>query len=104
MTVPELERATIAELAPVIKVKKLSIVDLTSRFLDRIDRYNPALNAFQTVMADHALKQARTLDRELGAGEMARPAARYSFLDQRQLGDAWSENHSRVEATCQLDS
>ena len=69
----ELDRATIAELAPVIKAKKLSVVALTQEFLDRIGRHNPALNAFQTVTAADALKQARTLDRELRAGKWRGP-------------------------------
>ena len=73
MTVLNLERATIAELAPVLKAKKLSIVDLTKRLLDRIERYNPVLNAFQTVTADDALKQARALDRDLRTGQWRGP-------------------------------
>lgn len=69
----ELDRATIAELAPVIKRKKLSVVALTQEFLDRIGRHNPALNAFQTVTAADALKQARALDRDLRAGSWRGP-------------------------------
>ncbi|HET9917994.1 MAG TPA: amidase, partial [Candidatus Binatia bacterium] len=73
MTGVEIERLTVAELAPLIKAKKLSVADVTQRFLERIERYNPALNAFQTITAETALKQARRLDRELRAGKRRGP-------------------------------
>ena len=73
MTAVEFERGTVAELAPLIKSRKLSVADVTKRFLDRIERYNPALNAFQTITAEDALKQARVLDRELRAGKWRGP-------------------------------
>ena len=73
MTAVEIERATVAELAPLIKSRKLSVADVTQRFLERIEGYNPALNAFQTITAEDALKQARALDRELRAGKWRGP-------------------------------
>lgn len=69
----DLEHATIAQLAPAIQAKKLSVADLTESCLEHIERYNPALNAYQTICADQALKQARALDRELRAGERRGP-------------------------------
>ena len=41
MTAVEIERATVAELAPVIKSRKLPVADVTERFPERIERYNP---------------------------------------------------------------
>ena len=73
MTAVEIERATVTELAPWIKSRKLSVGDVTRSFLDRMERYNPALNAFQTITAEAALKQARMLDRELRAGKWRGP-------------------------------
>ena len=73
MTGLDFEHATIAAVAPVIKAKKLSVVDVTKQFIDRIERHNPVLKAFQTVAADDALKRARTLDRELRVGKWRGP-------------------------------
>jgi len=69
----DLATTTVTELAPLIKSKKLSIIDLTKQFLQRIERYNPALNAFQTITAEDALKQSRLLDRELRADKWRGP-------------------------------
>ncbi len=41
--------ATIEELAALLAKRKISPVELTELFLRRIERYNPAINAFQTV-------------------------------------------------------
>ena len=73
MNALELDRLTIAEIAPRIRAKKISIVELTRQFLERIDRFNLRLNAYQTITADAALKQARALDRELSAGKWRGP-------------------------------
>lgn len=45
--------------------KKVSSVELTQYFLDRIKRLNPQLNAYLTVTEDHALTQARAADQRL---------------------------------------
>ncbi|MBM2806448.1 MAG: Asp-tRNA(Asn)/Glu-tRNA(Gln) amidotransferase subunit GatA [Deltaproteobacteria bacterium] len=64
----ELDQLTIAEIAAKIRAKKISVLELTKNFLERIERCNPRLNAYQTITADGALKQARGLDRELRNG------------------------------------
>lgn len=69
----ELDKLTVAELAPAIKAKKISALEVTQRFIERIERRNPAINAFQTVTAESALTQARALDRELRAGKWRGP-------------------------------
>jgi aspartyl-tRNA(Asn)/glutamyl-tRNA(Gln) amidotransferase subunit A len=48
-------------------------VELTRACLDRIERLNPQLNAFITVMAEQALGQARVLEAELHAGKWRGP-------------------------------
>ncbi|HBH04303.1 MAG TPA: amidase [Candidatus Rokubacteria bacterium] len=47
------------ELAKLIRARKLSPVELTRAVLARLERLNPALNAFCTVTADLALAEAR---------------------------------------------
>src|SRR5262247_3113452 len=57
------------ELALLIRAKKLSPVELTRAVLERIERLNPAVNAFCTLTAEQALAEAREAERALMAGE-----------------------------------
>jgi aspartyl-tRNA(Asn)/glutamyl-tRNA(Gln) amidotransferase subunit A len=54
-----------AELAAAIRRKAVSPVEAVRAALDRIERVNPALNAFVTVTAAEALKDARAAERTL---------------------------------------
>src|ERR1700719_4373620 len=68
---PNLE--TIAELAPRLRRKQVSPVDLTRDCLDRIEKLNPALNAFITVTGESALAEARAAEAEIARGEWRGP-------------------------------
>jgi aspartyl-tRNA(Asn)/glutamyl-tRNA(Gln) amidotransferase subunit A len=57
--------ATIEELAALLVKRKISPVELTELFLRRIERQNPALNAFLTVTAGPALAAARRAEKQL---------------------------------------
>lgn len=61
------------ELASLIKARKISPVEVTQTFLDRIDALNPRLNAFITVTRDHALAQAREAEKDITAGKYRGP-------------------------------
>src|SRR5579871_821291 len=65
MTNRDLAFLSIAELARLFRARKLSPVELTKHFLDRIERLNPDLNAYLTVTPDLALAQARQAEMEL---------------------------------------
>ena len=54
------------ELAPMIRKKKVSPVEVIDAVLDRIDTLNPKLNAFVTVTADAARRDAKAAERALG--------------------------------------
>ncbi len=54
-----------AEMAAAIRKKKLSPVEVMRAVLARIERVNPALNAFVTLTADQAMKDARAAERAL---------------------------------------
>lgn len=56
--------AGIEELAALFTKKKLSPVELTEVFLQRIERRNPALNAFITITAAEALAAARRAEKQ----------------------------------------
>jgi len=57
--------ATIEELAALLAKRRISPVELTELFLRRIEVQNPALNAFLTVTAEHALAAARRAEKQL---------------------------------------
>jgi len=60
--------APLKELATALAQKKISSVELTRLFLNRIEKLNPALNAFITVDAHKSLAQARTADERIARG------------------------------------
>ena len=60
--------ATIEELAILIGNNKLSPVELVQSHLDRIKATEPILNSFITVLAEHALSSAQTVEKEIYEG------------------------------------
>lgn len=65
---PELHWLTLAEASTLIRRRKASPLDLTQSALARIQQHGRALNAFITLTADQALRDAK---------ELALPAAKY---------------------------
>lgn len=65
----EIAEMNLKDLAAAIKRRKVSSVEVTKALLARIDKWQPALNAFARVEADDALKSAKAADRALGAGK-----------------------------------
>lgn len=61
------------ELGERIHSRRLSPVELTQAYLDRIQRYGPMLNAFATVTPDVALAQAREAEQEISRGRIRGP-------------------------------
>ncbi len=59
---------TVAELGAALRERKLSSVELTQAFLDRINKHK-ALNAFITVDSERSLAQARAADARLARGD-----------------------------------
>jgi len=64
---------TIVELAPRLRRKEVSPLELTRACLDRIEKLNPALNAFITVTAESALAEARAAEIEISRGQWRGP-------------------------------
>lgn len=65
----ELHFASALEAADAIRQKKISSVELTRRIFERIDRYNPAINAYVYQLREHALEQAKAADAALAQGQ-----------------------------------
>ena len=63
----------VTELAPKIRSRHLSPVELTEAYLARIRKYNVALNAFATVTPELAQQQARAAEAEINAGRYRGP-------------------------------
>jgi aspartyl-tRNA(Asn)/glutamyl-tRNA(Gln) amidotransferase subunit A len=61
----ELAFLSIEQVARFLRRKEISPVELTEISLARIERLNPSLNAFLTVVADRARRQARQAEREI---------------------------------------
>ncbi|MCD2138973.1 amidase [Salinicoccus halitifaciens] len=69
----DLEFMKASELAPMIERKEVSPVELTERFLHRIDKLNPKLNAYLTTLETTALEQARKAEEEIVNGRYKGP-------------------------------
>ena len=73
MAASEILFQSVAELALLLKARKLSPVEVTRAFLDRIEAVNPKVNAFITVTGEQALEQARVAEKEIAAGRYRGP-------------------------------
>ena len=63
----------LTELAAMIRTRKISSLELTRLYLDRLKRYDPALHCVITLMEEAALRQANRADREISAGRYRGP-------------------------------
>jgi aspartyl-tRNA(Asn)/glutamyl-tRNA(Gln) amidotransferase subunit A len=58
----------ISAVAPLLRERRLSPVELTDAYLDRIQRLDPSLNTYIRVMPDQARAAARQAEREIADG------------------------------------
>lgn len=64
---------SISELAPRLRRKEISPVEIAQECLSQIEKLNPTLNAFVTVLSDSALREARAAEAEILRGEWRGP-------------------------------
>src|SRR6185295_1822211 len=69
----DLATLTLKQASDVIRRREASPVDLTQACLNRIDKYNPSINAFITVTRDQALATAREMEAEQKSGKLRGP-------------------------------
>lgn len=60
---------TLRQLTDALRLKKMSSVELTKQYLEKIEKKNPELNAFISVHTDSALSMARNADEMIKNGE-----------------------------------
>ncbi|HET7376976.1 MAG TPA: amidase family protein, partial [Anaerolineae bacterium] len=60
---------SVSELAALIRARRVTSVELTRMYLDRLKRYDPELKCVITLTEGLAIKQARRADREIAAGQ-----------------------------------
>ncbi|MDG2342188.1 MAG: amidase [Cytophagales bacterium] len=65
----EIAFMTIGELSYLIKNKKITSVELTNIYLERIKKYDDALSAVVTLTDSLALEQAKVADKEIASGK-----------------------------------
>jgi len=65
--------ATVVQLSGWIKSRQLTSERLTKIYLERLKRFQPALNCVITLTEEHALKQARAADVEIAEGKYRGP-------------------------------
>src|SRR6202142_1282883 len=59
---------SIEQVAPLLRRRKISPVELVEAALARIERLNPAINAFITVVGDRARRQGRAAEKQIRQG------------------------------------
>jgi aspartyl-tRNA(Asn)/glutamyl-tRNA(Gln) amidotransferase subunit A len=64
----ELASKSIGELSPLIREKQISSVEVTEAILDRVEKYNPQVNAYIKVNADQAMESAKQAESEIMKG------------------------------------
>ena len=80
----------------------LSPVELTRAFLDRVQSFDPQLNAFLLLTADRALAQAREAEADMSAGRHrgALHGLPFALKDIFSTAGIRTTGHSRVRAGC----
>jgi aspartyl-tRNA(Asn)/glutamyl-tRNA(Gln) amidotransferase subunit A len=69
MTDDDLAFADATALGKLIASKNVSSVELTTLYLNRLERYGPSYNAVVTIMHERALREAKAADASLARGE-----------------------------------
>src|ERR1051325_2369660 len=72
-SVEDLAFATVPQLAELIRLRKVSSVDLTKMYLSRLKKYGPKLLCVVTLTEDLAMKQAQDADNDLKRGKYRGP-------------------------------
>lgn len=97
-TANDLHFLSISELSRLISSRELSPVELVDHLLRRIDDIDPQVNAFLTVTAEHARKQARQAEAEILGGNWRGPlhGVPFGLKDIYYTAGILTSGHSRI--------
>lgn len=92
---------TIAQASELIRARRLSPVELTRAYLDRIAALDAQLHAYITVTAELALEQARRAEQDIAGGHYRGPlhGIPFALKDIYDTAGILTSGHSRVCAT-----
>jgi aspartyl-tRNA(Asn)/glutamyl-tRNA(Gln) amidotransferase subunit A len=65
--------SSIAELAAQVRARRISPVELTTLYLERLEKFGARLGAVASLMRESALKEARAAEREIARGKYRGP-------------------------------
>ncbi|MCX7197057.1 MAG: amidase, partial [Proteobacteria bacterium] len=93
-----LHRLSIAEASSLIQARRLSSVEYTQALVQRIDTFEPQINAFITPTPTLALEQARAADADIAAGRWKGPlhGVPFALKDIYDTAGILTSGHSRV--------
>jgi Asp-tRNA(Asn)/Glu-tRNA(Gln) amidotransferase A subunit family amidase len=69
----DLAFATVSELGSLVRDRKITSLELTRLYIDRLKRYDPKLHFVITLTEERALAQAKAADAEIAAGKYRGP-------------------------------
>lgn len=94
----ELDFITVAEAAKLIAARQLSPVELTRAKLEQIEAIDPQINAFITVTADLALREAQAAEAEIAGGRYRGPlhGIPFGLKDIYATAGILTSGHSKV--------
>ena len=72
-TAEELAYLPVTDLAELVRTRRITSIELTEIYLDRLKRHGPTLQCVVTVTEDRALRQARQADKEIATGRYRGP-------------------------------
>jgi aspartyl-tRNA(Asn)/glutamyl-tRNA(Gln) amidotransferase subunit A len=99
MPASEILFKSVAELAPLLKARELSPVEVVRAFLRQIETLNPKVNAFITITADRALEQARKAEKEIAAGLYRGPLHGLPYAPKDMLATQGIRTSNGAKAT-----
>jgi aspartyl-tRNA(Asn)/glutamyl-tRNA(Gln) amidotransferase subunit A len=65
---PDLQNFTLRSAADELRARRISSLELTEEYLERIDRVNPKLDAYWTISRERALAEAGWATEEIAVG------------------------------------
>ncbi|HEU4420249.1 MAG TPA: amidase [Planctomycetota bacterium] len=101
---------SVAELASLLRTKRVTSQQLTELYLRRLAKFDPQLSCVVTLLREQALERAKTLDAELQTGRDRGPLHGIPYGAKDLFGwpgapttfgaAPWKDHHWAVEATC----